>query len=199
MKRIRIFQQKDGNSIYTKDLIRNPNVRAGEFTYGQPVIHSWDDSTRLEIGKFCSIADNVHFFLGGNHRTDWVSTYPFNVLSAHFPNAATITGHPATKGDIQVGHDVWIGSGAVILSGVTIGNGAVIGANAVIASDVAPYQVAVGNPMKIIKSRFSAEQIADLQMIAWWNWDENKINENITLICSDNIQNFINAHKPGNQ
>lgn len=192
--KLKLFHKEEG-SVYTRDLLRHPHVTVGEHTYGLPVVHSWDDTTKLRIGKFCSIADEVHFLLGGNHRSDWVSTYPFNVLHEKFPNAAAVKGHPATKGDIVVGNDVWIGSGALILSGVTIGDGAVIGAHAVVGGNVAPYEIVVGNPMKSVRKRFSEAQIKDLLDIAWWNWDEEKINENVQLICSENIQQFIDKHK----
>ena len=79
----------------------------------------------MKIGKFCSLAEEVVFILGGEHRADWITTYPFNAL---FDEGAHITGHPSSKGDIVVGNDVWIGYQSCILSGVTIGNGAIIGA-----------------------------------------------------------------------
>ena len=42
-------------------------VKSGLGTYGVEhlKLHSWDNSTRIIIGKYCSIADNVHIFLGG--------------------------------------------------------------------------------------------------------------------------------------
>ena len=49
----------------------------GKYTYGTPIVHEWGEKTKLVIGKFCSIAKNVNVYLGGNHRTDWVTTYPF--------------------------------------------------------------------------------------------------------------------------
>jgi hypothetical protein len=82
----------------------------------------------LIIGKFCSIGDEVVVFLGGNHRTDWENTYPFPALNEDWPDTARLVGHPATKGNVVIGNDVWIGYGATILSGVRIGDGAVGGA-----------------------------------------------------------------------
>ena len=55
-------------------------VTIGDFTYGQPLILTWGENTKLTIGKFCSIGANVQIYLGGNHHTDWLTTYPFNVL-----------------------------------------------------------------------------------------------------------------------
>lgn len=146
------------------------------------------------LGKFCSIAGDVTIFLGGNHRTDWISTYPFNVLNELFPNARKITGHPSTKGDVVIGNDVWIGWGATILSGITIGNGAVVAAKAVVTKDVPPYAVVAGNPAHIVKYHFSAETINSLQKIQWRNWPIEKINCNARKICNGDMDTFIKEH-----
>lgn len=48
----------------------------GKYTYGTPNIIGAHDNTKLIVGNFCSIAPNVNIYLGSNHRTDWVTTYP---------------------------------------------------------------------------------------------------------------------------
>lgn len=155
----------------------------GRDSYGSPRIFSWGERSTLKVGKFCSIAEEVKIFLGGNHRSDWVTTFPFSAL---WPSATHITGHPATRGDVVIGHDVWIGYGATILSGVTIGNGAVIGAFSVVAKDVPPYSVVVGNPAKVVKKRFTEDKIEILQELRWWDWDNEKLIYAMeSLLCSD--------------
>ena len=163
----------------------------GDWTYGTPEILSWDDFTRLSIGKFCSIGPAVVIALGGEHRTDWATTFPFNGL---FDEARSCSGHPHTKGDIVIGNDVWIGYNTLILSGVTIGNGAVIGARSVVAKDVAPYAIVAGNPVKQLRRRFSEEVIESLQRIAWWDWPIPKIVEALPLLLSPDIQAFVNKY-----
>ena len=54
------------------------NFEMGEESYGSPCIYSWGDQTKLKIGKYCSIGEEVKVMLGGEHYTDWVSTYPFS-------------------------------------------------------------------------------------------------------------------------
>ena len=81
------------------------NVEIGDFTYGHPTVLSWEECTKLKIGKFCSIASDVTIFLGGEHRSDWVTTYPFNALLKCYNH---IEGHPKSKGDVIIGNDVWI-------------------------------------------------------------------------------------------
>lgn len=86
------------------------------------------------------------------------------------------------------GNDVWLAQGATILSGVTIGDGCVIGANAVVAGSVPPYSIAVGNPAKVIKKRFSDETIVKLQEMRWWDWSYEDIYRVIPLLQSSDIE-----------
>lgn len=172
-------------------MINNPKYKGykiGEWTYGSPNIRKGDSTTRFEIGKYCSIASGVQILLGGEHRKDWVTTYPFNVI---FPEARNIKGHPASKGDIVIGNDVWLGLNAIILSGVKIGNGAVIGAGSVVVKDVPSYSIVVGNPAKVIGFRFSSEIIEELEKIQWWNWPEEKVIIALPYLLNDSPKEFI--------
>ena len=162
--------------------------KIGDFTYGKPHILSWNTETRLTIGKFCSIADDVTILLGGEHRTDWITTYPFNVV---FDNAKIYEGHPSTKGDVVIGNDVWIGYGSTILSGVVIGDGAVIAAKSVITKNVPPYSIVGGDPAKLIKYRFPETVIAKLLEISWWDWSIAQIMEALPFLLSNKAENFI--------
>ena len=172
---------------FTSNIINDSNFEIGRFTYGKPNILSWNEGHKLIIGSFCSIADNVTIFLGGNHRGDWISTYPFMEFPKDFENSSSLEGHPSSKGDVIIGNDVWIGYGVTILSGVTIGDGVIIGANSVISKDVGPYQVVVGNPGKIVKTRFNDSEIDFLLKLKWWEFPKEKIDKISYLLCSDNI------------
>jgi acetyltransferase-like isoleucine patch superfamily enzyme len=173
-----------------KFLKDNPNYKKyniGEYTYGEPLIYDGRNASKLSIGKFCSIAFDVHIMLSGNHRTDWVTTYPFSDFRAF----RAFLGHPSSKGDVVIGNDVWIGRSAKILSGVTIGDGAVIGTEAVVAKSVPPYSIFVGNPARLVKKRFSDSQIENLLEIKWWDWEFEKIKANMPLLLDNNIDAFI--------
>ena len=165
----------------------------GKYTYGTHNlnIHYSNSSAKLTIGNFCSIAGNINVYLGGNHRTDWVTTYPFGHINNHIFNNFNGEGHPATKGDVTIGNDVWIGQNVTIMSGVTIGDGAVIANNSHVVKNVEPYSIVGGNPAKFIKYRFTSEQIQKLLEIKWWNWDDEKINKFTPLLCNKNIDDFI--------
>jgi acetyltransferase-like isoleucine patch superfamily enzyme len=165
----------------------------GKHTYGRATVHfaEYSDNSKLTTGNFCSLSMNLNVFLGGNHRTDWVSTFPFGHIHHNIFDKFNGVGHPATKGDVTIGNDVWIGYNVTIMSGVTIGDGAVIACNSHVVKNVEPYSLVGGNPAKFIKYRFTPEQIEKLLEIKWWFWDDEKINKFSPLLCNENIDEFI--------
>lgn len=114
-----------------------------------------------------------------------VTTFPFSADSSHDNLFGTKGLQPISKGDIEIGNDVWIGSHVSIMSGVKIGNGSVIAAFSHVVKDVLPYEVVGGNPAKHIKFRFSDEVISQLLGIAWWDWPQDKILKNAPLLLSE--------------
>ncbi len=190
----KMVSSRFGTGWYTRETLVGPKYHIGEYTYGTPDVLEFSEGAELYVGKFCSIAVDVRIFLGGEHRPDWVTTYPFPPLAGDWPQAEGMLGTPTTKGDVVIGNDVWIGHGATILSGVTVGDGAVVGAMAVIAKDVPPYAVVAGNPARVLKMRFDAETIARLVASKWWDWPEDRISANIALLCSSRIGEFLDAN-----
>ena len=185
--------------VYLRDTLRRRQsdwnrglADVNDFTYGSPMILSWGEGTRVHIGKFCSIAEGVEIFAGGNHRNDWISTYPFNALMPR--EYGFIEGHPYSKGDVWIGNDVWLGRGCTIMSGVHIGDGATVAAKAVVSRDVPPYAVAAGNPAEVRKLRFSKKEIDALLSIKWWDWNIAKIADEVPLLQSGNIREFIKKY-----
>jgi len=193
----KLNRRKRKKSLFTKDRLKDQKhvVEVGDHTYGHPKVFYWQENATLKIGKFCSIAEDVVIFLGGNHRVDWVTTYGFPVFLDEWPEGAGIEngpgfvkGRPYTKGDVIIENDVWIGYGVTIMSGVKIGNGAVVGARAVVTRDVEPYTIVAGNPARVIRKRFSEEVIGKLLKLSWWNWPEEKIRKHVKLLCSTDYE-----------
>ena len=83
--------------------------------------------------------------------------------------------HKATKS--KIGNDVWLGRNVIITNGANIGNGVIAAAGAVITKDVPDYAVVAGVPAKIVKYRYTKEQIAALNKIAWWDWTDEEIRD----------------------
>ncbi len=162
------------------------------------------DNSRIcaSVGRFCSIADNVHV-VNGNHPTSvFVSTHSAffsqsNNVKLSFVNENKFKeldyAVPEKGLEIKIGNDVWIGHGAVILAGVTIGDGAVVAAGAVVTKDVEPYSVVGGVPAKFIKNRFSAEQIDFLTRFKWWDKPLAWLKENADKM--QNIEKLMSEHQ----
>jgi acetyltransferase-like isoleucine patch superfamily enzyme len=167
----------------------------GEHSYGDPrvIVYPGDDGG-IEIGRYCSIADGVELFLGGNHRLDWVTTFPLRAVFG-LPGALE-DGHPASNGRISIGNDVWVGNDVCVLSGVRIGDGAAIGAGAVVAAEVRPYAVVVGNPAREVRRRFNDETVARLRRIAWWEWPDELVLERVEDLCDPDVESFVRRYGP---
>ncbi len=190
-----IFVAKNYKFLLRKLIVRNGFgvVNIGRHTYGIPRIYWWGEKANLNVGKYCSIANDVEILLGGNHRVDWVSSYPFPAFrqwKSNTPLADCCT----SNGSVLIANDVWLGRGCVILSGVTIGNGAVVGANSLVASNIPDYAIVGGNPAKIIRMRFSEDQINKLNRIAWWNWSDEKVKSDVDQLLNSNVDLFISKY-----
>lgn len=161
---------------------------SGKHSYGldQIVVHHWEESSEIHVGSFCSIA-RTHVLLGGNHRVDWFTTYPFGHLRRdEFPNGSThgALGHPAKSDDVVIGNDCWVGHDAMLLSGARLEDGAVLGARAVLAGRAEAYGVYVGNPARLVKKRFDDEIIGELLRIRWWEWPDEEIDRVVPILQS---------------
>ncbi|NDV19405.1 type B chloramphenicol O-acetyltransferase [Pseudodesulfovibrio sp. JC047] len=184
--------------------ITNKNIQVGQHSYYSGYYHGHhfeenvrylhperDDVDRLVIGKYCSIGSGAIFLMAGNqgHRHDWISTYPFH----YRPEFAEAADGYTPKGDTVIGNDVWIGTEAMILPGISIGNGAIIAARAVVTRNVPDYTVVGGNPAKIIRQRFSDDDIDRLLRLRWWDWPEEKVKRHLDALCSHDIDRLCAA------
>lgn len=151
-----------------------PHCSISESTFGDySYLAGHVNMVWTDVGKFTSIAAQTRIN-PGNHPT-WRVTQ-------HHSTYRRVQYGLDTKDDTEffqwrkdhrctIGHDVWIGHGVTVIAGKNIGTGAVIGSGAVVTKDIPPYAIAVGVPARVVKFRFPAEVIEQLQAIAWWNWD----------------------------
>lgn len=93
---------------------------------------------------------NVTVITGG-HRTD--------LLGRKMSTVRNDEKLPEDDLDIVFEGDNWIGANSTILRGVTIGIGSIIAAGAVVTKDVTPYSVWGGVPARLIKNRFSQDEL----------------------------------------
>lgn len=158
---------------------------------------------KVKIGNYCSLASNIKVLSSTHPVNTFISSHPAFYLSHGNPVLTYNTGNifqdeylrcPEYNSEyaVIIGNDVWIGSDVIILGGVKIGDGAIIGAGAVVTKDVEPYAIVGGVPAKLIKYRFSPHQIECLLKIKWWDWSQDKLNEEAKLM--NNVDSFINKH-----
>lgn len=141
----------------------------------------------VQIGRYSALAHGIRVIVDMNHDYKRVSQGRIHGIEYARPE------YSRRKGQIVIMNDCWIGEQVVILSGVTIGNGAIVAAGAVVTKDVPPYAIVAGNPARIIGYRFEERQIAALNEIRWWNWDDEKIQAHGTEL-GKTVDVFIERH-----
>lgn len=109
-------------------------------------------STRAQIiiGDHVMFGPHV-FMITGDHITD--------IKGRYMDEFTDDEKRPEDDQDIVLEGDNWIGANAIILKGVTIGKGAVIAAGSVVTKNVPPYSIVGGVPAKVIKYRFSDDEV----------------------------------------
>jgi virginiamycin A acetyltransferase len=168
-----------GSNCRINHISASGNISIGNNTsvWG-PNIYMRSAINNISIGNFCSIARNVTI-QEYNHDYKKFTTYFIeqNVLKSGKHNEEIVS-----KGNIEIGHDVWIGANCVILSGAKIETGAIIAAGSVVSGYIPPYAIATGTPAKVIKFRFEENIRQELLNTEWWNWDDEKLKKNISQL-----------------
>ncbi|MGB0855177.1 MAG: CatB-related O-acetyltransferase [Pikeienuella sp.] len=184
-------------TVFLAAVVSHPRFSVGAYTYASahsppgdwaaslaPYLYDFSPE-RLQIGKFCQIADGVQFITSSaNHRYDGISSYPFAIFGGPHEGRASM---PGPGGDTIIGNDCWIGAGAMILPETTLGDGVIVGAGAVVRGRVPDYTIIAGNPAKTLKHRFPSAQVSRLKAIAWWDWPIAKILANESAIANGDI------------
>ncbi len=117
----------------------------------------------IEIGNKVLIAPRVAFLNSDDHN--------INIVGKTIWDSGR-----GDKYKIVIEDDIWIGHGAIILSPVKIGRGSIVAAGSVVTRDVARYSIVGGNPAKLIKERFSHEEIIEHEDILIAN-NEMSVND----------------------
>jgi acetyltransferase-like isoleucine patch superfamily enzyme len=168
--------------------------KIGKHCTGTPIVYSNHPLDKVTIGDYCSIGPNVLIIPSMGHIPD--KKFGRQRLSTATLTNLTKNGWKEKywlpgKGDyVNIGNDVWIGARAIIMPSVTIGHGSIIGAGSVVTRDIPPYSVVAGVPAKVIRCRYNPDEIEKLLAIAWWNWSEKKIIENLDYFYDD-VKKFL--------
>jgi len=150
-----------------------------------------------KIGRFCSIAENVHFLTMTHPTEGFVSTHPcFYSLKKQsgftYAKAQLFCEEKRLEDSnysVVVGNDVYIGFGATIVAPCRIGDGAVVAAGAVVTGDVEPYEIVGGVPARRIRYRMEAEKREEMLRIKWWEKDIAWIEEHAS--CFESVDKFL--------
>ena len=126
------------------------NVTIGNDVYIGPHALFLCTESQIFIGNKVLFGPNVTI-IGGDHRITDVGRFIYDVLDKH----------PEDDQDVHIEDDVWIGTNTTLLKGVTVGRGAVVAAGALVTKDVPPYAIVGGVPAKVLKYRFTPEQIQE--------------------------------------
>lgn len=164
------------------------HTKIGKYSYG-PLCrnHPYVES----IGAFSSFAHGTDVVV--NHPVEYITTHPMIYQGAEFEqflefslwkNMPYYFDGVQPRRDkikplkrIKIGSDVWLGQNVIITNYANIGNGVIAGAGSVITKDVPDYAVVAGVPAKIMRFRYSPEEIECLNRIAWWDWSDDEIRE----------------------
>ena len=164
------------NTIYENVILNS--VQLGDFSY----VANNTKIGRTKIGKFCSIGPNCRIGLGKHPTRNFVSTRPI-FFSMGKQSQITFADKNYFKEfeEIEIGNDVWIGANVIILDGVKIGDGAIVAAGSIVTKDVPPYAIVGGVPARILRYRFSEEEIRELLQIKWWNFRIDDLSKNFKV------------------
>jgi acetyltransferase-like isoleucine patch superfamily enzyme len=174
------------NILHDKNKILNSKIGFGTY-FG-----SENSLDKVKVGRYCSIASGLKIITGNHPIENNVSTHPafflkkyknFNKLKLVYVDRDKYSDNNLADREWNaiIGNDVWIGANVTILQGIEIGDGAVIGAGALVTKNVEPYSIVGGIPAKLIRKRFTQENIEFLLNLEWWNRDESWIKKHAEL------------------
>jgi len=163
----------------------------GKGVYIRPTHSDLKGLWNLSIGDYTSIPKGSVFYcteapltignkvifgprptiITGDHRIDVIGKYIIDSQEKLLVNDVPVV----------IEDDVWTGANITILKGVTIGRGSVIAAGAVVTKSCPPYSIIGGVPAKVLKYRFSVDEVLEHEQLLY---PENKRFNREELIAS---------------
>jgi acetyltransferase-like isoleucine patch superfamily enzyme len=170
-------QWRRDNVVIAPGSYVHPSTTIGKCTRINAISHLG----QCAIGAYCAIGGRL-VVRSTNHRTNYLNMQDWaqkRVVRSDVMVAGEI------EREVVIGNAVWIGDSVIVLPGVTIGDGAVVGAGSVVTRSIPAFSIAVGNPARVLRNRFSEKITKLLRTIRWWEWSEKKIRANRVLFETD--------------
>lgn len=143
----------------------------GKGVYLRPTCSDLKGLWNMSIGDYSSIPKGSVFYcteapltignkvifgpnptiITGDHRIDVIGKF---IIDSHEKL-------PENDAPVVIEDDVWTGANITILKGVTIGRGTVVAAGAIVTKSCPPYSIIGGVPAKMLKYRFSIDEILE--------------------------------------
>lgn len=132
------------------------NMSFGNYVRIHKYATIFSSDAKLIIGNKVALGPKVTI-MTGNHATDTIGTFMWDV-------------HDKKDGldkDVIIEDEIWVGSNVTILSGAHISRGCVIAAGAIVNKYIPPYSIVGGVPAKVLKYRFTPEQIIEHEKVLY--------------------------------
>lgn len=151
------FAEKGSNVSlgHSADVIPS-HIHCGHHVHIGPHASFMASIAHIYIGNYVTFGPSVTI-RGGDHRID--------LIGKHIYEIGEDEKLLENDKDVIIEDGVWCGCNVIILKGCHIGKGAVVAAGSVVTKDVPPYAIVGGNPAKVIKFRFTEEQIKEHERI----------------------------------
>lgn len=179
---LRIVAKLEGGpmtSLTLRSLLKKHyKVTVGNYSYGS-LLEPGRADPHTTIGSYASIGPGVRRF-GAAHPLSNASLHPYwyNPALGIVPKQSDVHRSP-----IHIGHDCWIGANVTILPGCSrIGIGAVIGAGSVVTRDVEDYEIVVGNPARVVRTRLASSVRTELLRSQYWRLDPREALDQLQAI-----------------
>lgn len=151
----------------------------GKHVYIRPSSSDFKGLWNLSVGDDTSIPKGSVFYcteapltigkkvIFGPHPTIITGDHRIDVIGKYIMDSNDKL--PENDSPVVIEDDVWTGANVTILKGVTIGRGSVIAAGAVVTKSCPPYSIIGGVPAKVLKMRFTPDEIEEHEKIIQTN------------------------------